>query len=274
MVEVLHAERIKLARHRAAWMMVWIFPIGLLVLGVLATAYEMVRPGPLQPEPSAAAWVRDTASVWEAPRSAVGRYLIAAFTAVAFGGEYGWNTWKLVAPHRNRTALIAAKYLVVLGMLAASFLLLAALYIVVALANDALTKEATPAGVEFGALLAAHGPQALRTTVTTLLTVGYASAAAVLTRSTMAGAVIGIVAISIEAAGRLLLGINPTIYRWTPSHHLANLESWIETGRPLTIPITNPPIADGWAVSAIYLAILIGGLAALTIAAFRRQDLN
>lgn len=274
MVELLQAERIKLARHRAAWLTVWIFPIGLLILATFAIGYEILRPGKLEPEPNAAAWIASTAEVWQAPMTPVGRYLMAAFTAVAFGGEYGWNTWKLIAPHRNRTALLAAKYAVVLTMLAIAFAAFAGLYVATTLVNDALTREPTPPGVEFGALLAAHGPPALRTAIVTLLTVAYASAAAVLTRSTMAGAIIGIVVISLEAAAPLLLRVDPTIYRWTPTHHLGNLGSWIENGRALTIPMTTPPIADGWAVSAAYLAVLTFGLVGLTIAAFRRQDLN
>ncbi|MDP8917054.1 MAG: ABC transporter permease, partial [Pseudomonadota bacterium] len=248
MVELLQAERIKLSRHRAAWLTVWIFPIGLVIGAVLATGYELVRPETPQPAANAAAWIADTAKVWTAPMNGLGRYLIAAFTAVAFGGEYGWNTWKLIAPHRDRTALLLAKYAVVLTMLAVAFVLLAGLYALTGLINDALTNEPTPRGVEFGALLAAHGPGALRTTVSTLLTVAYASAAAVLTRSTMAGAIIAIVAVTLESAGQLLMVVNPGLYRWTPTHHLANLGSWIENGRALTIPVTQPPISDGWAV--------------------------
>lgn len=274
MVELLQAERIKLARHRAAWLTVWVFPIGIVIAGVFATGYELLRPETPKPSADAAAWIGETARVWAAPMNGLGRYLVAAFTAVAFGGEYGWNTWKLIGPHRDRTALLLAKYGVVLGMLAIAFTLFAGLYVLVQFVNDALTNEPTPLGIEFGALLAAHGPGALRTAVTTLLTVAYASAAAVLTRSTMAGAIVAIVVITLESAAQLLLMFNPTIYRWTPAHHLSNLGSWIENGRALTIPVTDPPIADGWAVSAAYLALLTGGLVALTIAAFRRQDLN
>ena len=38
--------------------------------------------------------------IWDVPDNAVGRYLICAFVAVVFAGEYGWNTWKLIVPHR------------------------------------------------------------------------------------------------------------------------------------------------------------------------------
>jgi ABC-type transport system involved in multi-copper enzyme maturation permease subunit len=273
MVELLQAERIKLTRHRVAWLTLWIFPIGVLLVSVLMTGYEWMRPEPPKPG-DAAAWIKETTQVWSLPQNALGRFFVAAFTAVAFGGEYGWNTWKLIGPHRDRSSLLLAKYVVVLALVATAFLAYAALYIPLAMINGALTNDPAPAGIEFGALLAAHGPEALQTAIVTLLTVAYASTAAMLTRSTMAGAITAIVVITLESAAQLLLMVSPALYRWTPMHHLGNLESWIEKGRALTIPVTQPPIADGWVVSAVYLAALTFGLIALTFAAFRRQDLN
>lgn len=274
MLEALQAERLKLARHRAAWLTVWIFPIGLVILAIVGTAVEIARPETPERAANAASWITNQAEAWQAFIYPLGRILVVAFTAVAFGGEYGWNTWKLVVPHRDRTMLLAAKYVVVLTMIAITAVLLVSGNYVAQLINDALTNEPTPSGVRFGAVLAAQGDPALIATVTTLLTVAYASAAAVLTRSTMAAAIIGIVLISLEQAARLLLAVNPTLYRWTPGHHLSNLTSWITDGRALTIPVTNPPISDSWQLSAAYLAVLIVGLVAVTIAAFRRQDLN
>jgi ABC-2 type transport system permease protein len=66
-------------------------------------------------------WLDNAADFWDAPSSGLVRMLVGAFIAVVFAGEYGWNTWKLIVPHRSRTTLIAAKYVVSLGLLYAAF---------------------------------------------------------------------------------------------------------------------------------------------------------
>jgi ABC-type transport system involved in multi-copper enzyme maturation permease subunit len=254
-----------------------VFPIGIILLFAIATGWEILRPenkpGPPGPPETALSWARETAMAWEFPLSALGRYLIAAFTAVAFGGEYGWNTWKLVAPHRSRTSMLLSKYLVVSALFFAAFVLLALLMIGGAWLNARLTGDAVPRGVTAQMLWDAHSRQALMTLIVTALTVGYASAAAVLTRSTMAGAIIAIVVITAESAGRLLLAVSAFAYHWTPTHHLANLKQWIGKGSSLRIPLERV-IDDHWAVSLTYVGLLTALLVVATFAVFRDQDLN
>lgn len=279
MLELLHAERIKLLRHRAVWFLVWVFPI--LITAVLAgvTAYQMIKgqSPDLGPPDTAASWIRESTFPWQILANPIPRYLLAAFTAIAFGGEYSWNTWKLVGPHRSRSALLAAKYLSVLMLFALTLALTALLGTIGLWANGVLTNDPIPKGVELPALLAANGRAASLAALTVLLTVAYASAGAILTRSTIAGLVIAIVAITAEA----LIGqlgprlLSPVIFQLLPSYHLNNLESWLSEGKAFVQKFPEGRVlslAWGWSLAACLL--WAGGLIAVTVAAFRRQDLN
>jgi ABC-type transport system involved in multi-copper enzyme maturation permease subunit len=278
MLELLKAERIKLLRHRATWFLVWIFPIGVTALITGVTIYQMIKGEPPEhgPPDTAASWTEQSAGVWQILANPIARYLLAAFTAIAFGGEYGWNTWKLVAPHRTRTALLGAKYVTVLLLITISLVLAAVLAITGLWANGVLTSDPIPTGIEFPAVLAANGRGTAVAGLTVLLTVAYASAGATLTRSTIAGLVIAIVAITVES----LVGqlgprfLNPTVFQMLPSYHLANLESWITEGKALARKFPTTVVSLHWGWSLASYAVWTGGLVALTVAAFRRQDLN
>jgi ABC-2 type transport system permease protein len=282
MLDAISAETLKLTRHKASWFLVWLYPAGLaliFLLVILAGVFGGFRP---QPE-SLDAWIRDTAIIWMLPNNTVGRFLIAAFVSVAFAGEYGWNTWKLIIPHRSRSELIASKYIVVIALLVTSFILSAAITTIGSFVEDAASGVDVPSGVTAGLILEAQGKGAIAAIAPFLLTIGYASLAAILTRSTLAALVISIVAVSVE---QLLYGLAPLLYfkapglvlllyHVLPGYHLANLGHWIGNGSGLATQFpAGPTVALGWLVSLAVLAAWVAGLAALTIVSFRRQDIN
>jgi ABC-2 type transport system permease protein len=282
MLDAISAETLKLTRHKASWFLVWIYPLGLALIFLLAIGAALFVDQPPSHD-SLRQWVAGTAIIWSLPGNTLGRYLIAAFVAVAVAGEYGWNTWKLIVPHRSRTVLIAAKYIVVTLLLAAAFLLSAVVTTLGTWIHALAGGDSIPAGITFGLLLKAHGAGALAALAPALLTIGYASLAAVLTRSTIAALVVSLVAVSVE---QLLFGFAPLLYFkapgliWflhhvLPGYHLANLKHWIAEGAPLESMFpTAGVVALGWPVSLAAMAAWIGGLAALTLASFRRQDIN
>jgi ABC-2 type transport system permease protein len=275
MFDVLAAEHAKLARHKAAWGLVWIFPIGLLLVMGSFALWEVARPAvDLGPPDTAAEWVRESTFVWGGPSSEIGRYLLAAFAAFAFGGEYGWNTWKLITPHRPRAMLIAAKFTVVVGLIATALVLTAVIGTGGGALLDPIVGDGVPAGVRLVDVLRAHAAAGASAAVVVLLSIAYAAAAAIITRSTLAAAVIAIVLISIESLTRLLLAVKPAFYHWSPGHHVANLRRWITDGEAMQIPLPEAPIADPWQVSLLYVALFLAAVVALTFAVFQRQDLN
>jgi hypothetical protein len=281
-LEALSAEALKLRTHKATWFLVWLFPIAFTIIFAIAIGAGMA--GIDEPsQQDLQQWIENTAAIWFVPGNTVGRYLIAAFVAVVFAGEYGWNTWKLIVPHRSRSALIAAKYALVLILFATSFVLTALLTIFFSWLDNVLTGDTIPAGITAAALFGMHGKAALAALGPILVTVAYASLAAILTRSTIAALVISIIAISLE---QLIYGFGPmmydkapalvsALYHGLPGHHLANVTEWLRTGAALAREFPGGRVvALGWAVSAGVLLAWVAALVAAVFAAFRRQDIN
>lgn len=283
MLDALSAEALKIRHHKATWFLVWLYPILFTLLFTVAVIVGLYggdqRPGQVDVQE----WIEDAVLIWLVPSQAIGRYLIAAFVAVVFAGEYGWNTWKLVVPHRSRLSLMAAKYAVVIGFFSLAFVATALISTVGALIEDWATGEATPAGVTLGLILKTQGTFALSAILPFFVTIGYASLAAVLTRSTIAALVIGIVAVTIE---ELVLKFGPIIavkfpavigvlYPVLPGYHLANVYEWLVEGAGFQAKFPDGSmlalsLGQSVAVSAAWAAALIG----LAVFAFRRQDIN
>lgn len=281
MLDSISAELLKFRRHRATWGLIWIWPIGVTLLLSLAIAIQVAK-GEVGGVETAASWIDDAADFWNIPLDALGRYLAGAFVAIVFAGEYGWNTWKLIVPHRGRHSLIAAKYVVALGLLICGFTLGAAMFNLLNWLKDLATGTPIPTGITAGALLKAHGFAGLAALASILFTAAYTSLAAILTRSTIAAFVISLVITTLERLFRffapLLEGIAPGLvgglYRLLPGYHLANLSEWLIEGHVLVVPFPSGPFSMAPGVSFAIVAVWTLGLIALTFRVFRRQDIN
>lgn len=282
MLEALSAEALKMRTHKATWFLVWLFPIAFTVIMLLMIGAGMMGFEPPE-QPRAHDWLENTTLIWFVPNNAVGRYLLSAFVVVLFAGEYGWNTWKLIVPHRRRTSLIAAKYALTVILFAIAFAATAALLTGLAFVDDALTGDTIPAGINAQVILAEHGRTALAAVAPILISIAYASLAAVLTRSTIAALVIAIVATTIE---QVIVGFGPQLYTKFPSivwplyqvlpgHHIANLAECIREGAALKREFPDGHVVHYSCTAS--LGILLAWIAALcgaTFAAFGRQDIN
>ncbi len=278
MMGALTAEVLKLLRHRAMWGLVWIFPLGVTLIFLLGLAFHHAH-GTMGPsglmQPAAGVWIAGTIMIWKGAASGPGRFFVGAFTALAFGGEYGWNTWKLIVPHRRRLQLIGAKYLAASGLMMLSFAMSAALAIAFSAISASLNDGGLPPGIELGALASAHEHEALVTLISTLLTMGYASAGAIILRSTMGGAIIAVAAVVLEGlAGAIAPFMNPTLFLCLPSYHLSSLSHWIETGASSVQLLSTGPVNEPWLTSLAWIAAWTVTLFAATAVIFDRQDLN
>ena len=281
MLEALSAEAMKMRRHKATWFLVWLYPIAFTIIFLIAIGAGLA--GFESPASRTAEdFAEDSAMIWFVPGNSLGRYLIAAFVAVLFAGEYGWNTWKLIVPHRSRTSLIAAKYAAALLLFAIAFALTA---VVTTLLTwlDAFLNASVPEGITVGALLEVHAKAALSALPPILVTIGYASLAAVLTRSTIAALVIAIVATTLEQLvagfGPMLSvkfpALAPALFHALPGYHLSNLAEWIRDGVAESVPFPGGKVvALGWATSLAVVAAWVAALFGAVFAVFRRQDLN
>lgn len=284
MFSALSAELMKFRRHRATWSLVWIFPIGIFILYALGILNQLMRGTPPDPEaPSAAEWIEHAANFWGAPQQPILRYLISAFVAVLFAGEYGWNTWKLIVPHRARTSLIAGKYAAALLLLYLAFLAAALLTTGMRWLEDVATGDPMPAHIGLGALAYAHVQGFVAGLAVVLLTIAYTSLAAVLTRSTTAAIIIAIVVTTLEQLFRTfapvlsfyLPGPVQLLYQLLPGYHVYNLANWVHEGAPQAVAFPGGgTVSYGWAASLAISAAWIVGLMALTFWRFRRQDIN
>ena len=201
---------------------------------------------------------------------------------MVFAGEYGWNTWKLIVPHRGRNSLIAAKYVVALALLACGFVLGATLFNLLIWLKDVATGTPIPAGITAAALLKAHALAGLAAFVPILLTAAYVSLAAILTRSTVAALVIGLVITTLEQLFRVFApmlepfasGLVGGLYQVLPGYHLKNLAEWLTEGHVHMVPFPSGPFSMTPTASFVIVAAWILGLTALTFRVFRRQDIN
>jgi ABC-type transport system involved in multi-copper enzyme maturation permease subunit len=282
MFDALSAEALKMRRHKATWLLVWMYPIAFTAIMIIGIVAALVEAKPPEPD-TAVNWMNDTSMIWHLPGNSFGRALIAAFVAVVFAGEYGWNTWKLIVPHRSRTSLIGAKFALVLILYAVAFTLTAVLTIVLSWLANVVTANPLPPGISAAGLWTVHWKAALSATPPLLITLGYASCAAVLTRSTIAALVIAFVATTVEQLiftfGPLLAAkfptVGPALFHALPGYHLANLGRWIDEGAAVERPFPGGEIvALDWTVSlavvVLWFAVLTGG----ALLAFRRQDIN
>jgi len=284
MLDALAAERLKLGRHKATWFLVWMYPIVLLGIIAMIVAVSLANGGDaVDQAPTLNKWLGDAAAFWGLPRQTVTRVLIAAYVAVVFAGEYGWNTWKLVLPHRRRAGVITAKYVLILIQFTIAFTLAAALFTLGVWADDVLTGDPMPAGITAGGLLQAHATAALAAIAPLLVTIGYASLAAVLTRSMIGALIVSIVLIAVEsiigsfapALAIYLPGAMWALFHVLPGYHLANLATWIGNGEALVMPFpSGAMVALGWSTSLAVVAAWTAGLIGATFAWFGRQDIN
>jgi hypothetical protein len=282
MLDALSAEALKLSRHRATWFLVWIFPIGLTVLLPLGMAIDMAQPSEQGQTQAASAWLEETVFIWRVPTTGFGRYLIAAYLAVAIAGEYSWNTWKLVIPHRARSTLLAAKLAIVSAFLYLAYLITAVMTVLLMWLWDVATGDPIPAGITAANLFQAHALAVLNSLPPFLYTLAFASLAAILTRSMIATLVIALFVTSesmFVVVAPFLYGRAPglvsALVHVLPGYHLHNLESWITEGSARVSLLSEArSVALAWPVSAAALGAWIVGLASLAFASFRRQDIN
>ena len=279
MRNLIGAEWTKLLPHKGTWLLVWIYPILFFVVLAIATLAETKGGKP----PTANGWIQDTTMAWSIATISLGRYFIAAYFALVFAGEYGWNTWKLVVPHASRWRLIASKYLVATGLLYLAWIAAALISIAMNAVRSAVAGQAIPAGVTFGTMLDGHFSVLALGIAPFLLAATYASAAAVLTRSTMAAFIISLVLITLdEIFGKLVMWLSgvgmgwlAVPYRVLPGYHLDNLTSWMQGQGGYQFKLAGGTvIAYSQATSVLVIAAWIAGLAALTFWMFRRQDIN
>lgn len=286
MRNVISAEWTKLLPHKGTWLLVWIYPIvvlALLIIGIIVELSKAHVPATPDHVATAANWIQGTSFIWYVPTVTLGRYFIAAYFALVFAGEYGWNTWKLVVPHAARWKLIGAKYVVTIGLLYLAWAAAALLATAFSFLESTVTGEAIPKGVTLATIASAHGALIVQGIAPLLIAAGYATLMAVLTRSTLAAFLISLVLVTLDdLLGKLVMWLSALgnewlviPYRILPGYHLDNLSSWLKEGVGYQVKLASgASVAYSQTMSLMVLGAWIVGLGALVFVLFRRQDLN
>ena len=281
MINAVRAEALKLCRHRATWLMVWIFPIGfaaIILIQILREMFGQVVDVPV----TSAAWIAESAKIWSFPLDGGGRFFIAGFAALVFAGEYGWNTWKLIIPARTRWHLIAAKWIVCSIFVLLAFAGADLVGLLGSWLRGALGGTAIPDGVTIGILADVHASTAGHALVPILYTIAWAALFSILTTSVLATIVLSFGMVLLE---QLLFAVAPFAYNIAPSltsmllqilpfYHMANLIAWAKDAA-VTVPLgTGASFAATASTSLAVVLAWIGVVGATTLARFSRQDLN
>lgn len=282
MLDAIRAEALKLRRHRATWLMVWIYPIAvtLVVAGVLIYTAFSNHPSTGDGR-TAAEWVHGSAILWNVPSSGPGRFLIAGFSAVVFAGEYGWNTWKLIIPARARWQLIAAKWVIAFGFVLAGFVA-ADLILLLGDWLGSFLGDRIPQGVTQAAVAKAHWTAGCNALPAIVFTIAFAALFAILTQSILATVILSIALVILEGLLPIFAmfgysyapGLVAALVKLLPFYHLSNLNAWAK-GAGMVVQLgKNDVVTMSWTMSFWALTGWIVAAAAGTQARFLRQDLN
>lgn len=289
LAKLFRAELYKIIGNKwATGCMIWIFPlmalalIAVLLLVVLLSpqARENLRAEPLL-------WTQTMVEAWNIPNNPLGRLLLLGFTAVLFGGEYQWNTWKSIVPRSQRVALILIKFLAVGVFVVFAFSLTSLVWAggqaFVMLAADA------PYGPDFTAAVLEdfagdYALQALTTFVSVIIAAGYATVAAMLTRSILGSVVVGFIFTLAEGFSILALYLVVwlldnenilNIYRFTPTYNLLNITGWVNDQQAISFEFPSGRVVyDSLEFSILILAVWMIGLIVSTTIIFQRQDIT
>ena len=283
MIDSSVAEFLKLRRHAATWLLVWIYPICVALLLSSTLIREVVLDAAPEKVSSAADWLGKSRIVWAAPQSAFGRFVMAGFCAMAFAGEYGWNTWKLLIPVRLRWQLIAAKWIVVTGLLFVSFIAADALVVLGDGLRAALGLKPVPADLGGFDVIRCHLEGLAQAFLPIIYTVAWAGLLAVTTRSVLATMLLSIAVVWVEQS---LVGITGVLAGYAamttklgvtllPFYHVGNVVEYFRTGKPLILFVgPGDQLTLDWQVSLTVSAGWILGIGAVTLLSFERQDHN
>lgn len=287
--KLFRAEWRKIAGNRwATGCMIWIFP-ALAVLGIALGLLAAVLSSDFQTslKDGPATWTETAVIAWLIPINPLGRLLLIGFTAVLFAGEYQWNTWKVIVPRSQRVPLILVKFFavavfVVFAFALMSILLTAGIGLVSAVVGASYGPDIN--GDVLRDFAEDYSLNMLAAFLTTILAAGFAALAAMITRSILGSAVIGIVVTIGEnflslplsfIAGLLKADLFQHLFRFTPGYNLNRLMAYLFGEVPEGLEVQSGKIIhDSQLFSETVLVVWVVGLVVLTAYLFQRQDVT
>jgi len=288
--QLFRGEWLKIAGNR--WVvifLIWIFPAAMLLVGVAAILFALLTEDfrEAQRLTGVAPWNESLLSTWDIVNNQIGRWVILAFTANIFAGEYTHGTWKNLIIHRRRVTLIINKFVTLAVFVTAAFV---AVSIINGIASGILASildidyGLSNAGAVMGEFIKDYLLQMFITLTGTFIVASFAALAAMITRNVLASVIVGVIINMVETVGVVfffglvdwLLKINLfELYRYLPTYSLENINSWIGFSRGLDTSFAGQEyIAPSLEMSLLVVVLWAFGLVALTAYLFQRQDIS
>ncbi|MGB7341950.1 MAG: hypothetical protein WBC91_23835 [Phototrophicaceae bacterium] len=207
---------------------------------------------------------------------AQGLYII--FAAVSFGSETTWNTWKNILPRTDRNQIVIAKYIIIIAGIIFSTQMMAIMTVIGSLEYAIFLKLPIETGAwnDFDIpFVQQYLWVSFAIFANFFMASFYASIAAIITRSTSAGIVIGFMMTFADNIAQAALGFISAVFnigfiaditRILPNYNVQNIMAWVSTGTTL----------DNWALglsSMILLVWILSGII-ITMTVFLRRDIQ
>lgn len=286
MMNVIHSEWCKIIGHRwATGLLLWVYPIGALCLSIIIIVAALIAPNDsLEFGLGQINWTQSSISVWGYSNNLVGRLLLFGFAAVIFGNEYSGKTWKNLIPRASRTKLLLTKFIIlpllmIIALSLTSLIWAVGLSLATKVAGGTISPELSTKNLfDFLSLYTNHLGLAL---LSLALATSYASLGSLLTHSTVGTLLVGLGLTIGEEFSQIFFSLLTlltdnkaplSLYRFMPTYCFSNLSSWINNNAAMPIGGTEFSGAPFF-VSLIVLLFWIGGIAAICIVLFRRQDI-
>lgn len=291
MINMFRAEWLKIAGNR--WItgfFVWIFPMSafaIMALWIVILLFSSEARAEFGPT----TWDEALLAPWTLVNNEFGRWIVAAFTAFVFAGEYVHGTWKNLVPRQPRVRLILTKFVTVgVFVLFAWTLMTVIVGISLGIAsNIAGTSFGEVNGTVFNDFIGDFSLQVFITLTATLIAASYAALAAMFTKNTLASVFIAILLNIAETAILLPLLLLKAwldidfiaLYTYTPGYNLANISTWVTQDNGISQEVLNEEGEFLWGYSAhslegslLIIAMIVIALVGFTVLRFQRQDIT
>lgn len=281
-----YGEWQKIAGNRwAVSFLIWIFPAAALLVmtGAVLLALFSQDFRTAQLELGINPWNVTLIESWQPVSNEFGRWIIIAFAAFVFAGEYQHGTWKNLITRRSRIRLILNKFLtfsvfVLVAMLLMSIILGIGPGIVAAILG--IDYGLGSAGDVMGEFLRDYILQMFVVLTIAFIAACYAAIAAMYTKNVLSSVILGVLLTIAENGLLAFIGLIQWlfnidllfIYQFTPTYNLANISSWITSGVGHGVFGDHLPILS-LEQSLLIMVVLVIGLISLAVFAFQRQDI-
>lgn len=294
MIDLFRAEWQKVAGNRwVAGCLIWIFPlmaVAFILVAVVVLSLSDTARSSFQGDETLR-WTEYTISVWDVPTNPFGRLILLGFTAVIFGGEYQWQTWKNILPHNRRVSLLLIKFVTLGAFVVIAFGLMSIIWGIgwglLALVADTRYGPALT-GAVLSDFAQDYALQAWLAFTATVIAAGYAALAALFTRSILGGVLVGFGLTLLESLFTVVLSLAGWLFdaprliyvgRYLPTYNLANVASWAKDNLPLAPEFHISKhgtyvFSDSLEFSLIVLVSWMLSLFALNALLFTRQDIT